>query len=265
MNAGTPNHAQLAVAQLGQAQLVQQQNGLLAAIFTVQADLPSRGLAAYRTNAHASAQRALQAAYPVIEQLVGPDNFALLARDFGHQHPPQRGDLAHWGHQLAAFLATSSQLVDTPYLADVAHIEWALHTCAGAADRAQDSASFAALAQHAPENLSFTIAPGVHVLASAYPAAAIVLAHQGQGTLGDAAALLGAGAAQTALVWRAGFAPRVRALAQSEQAFTQAVCSGLCLAHALDCADTAFDFSAWLTAAVQSGLVMGVVVASSAA
>ena len=146
MNAGAPTQAQLA-----HAQLIQQQNGLLAAIFTAQADPPSRGLAAYRTNAHANAQRALQAAYPVTEQLVSPENFAPLAHDFWHQHPPQRGDLAHWGHQLAAFLAASPQLADTPYLADVAQIEWALHTCAGAADCSQDTASFA-VAEELPDH-----------------------------------------------------------------------------------------------------------------
>jgi Putative DNA-binding domain len=241
-----------------QAGLAQQQNALLDSIFAANSSAPSRGLAAYRANAHASAQRALQAAYPVTAQLMGEDSFPYLARDFWHQHPPQRGDLAQWGGDLPAFLAASEQLADTPYLADVARIEWALHCCASAPDRAQDAASFAALAEHAPEALSFLIAPGAVVLPSAYPAAAVVLAHQGQGSMEHAAALWHAGVAQTALVWRQGFVPRLRALQDTDIAFTSAVCAGQNLAKALDLAHPDFDFSAWLTAQVQSGVVLGV-------
>jgi Putative DNA-binding domain len=240
------------------ASLAQQQNALLGSIFAARSPAPSRGLAAYRANAHASAERALQSAYPVIAQLVGEESFHSLARDFWQHHLPRSGDLAQWGSELPAFLAASEQLADTPYLSDVAQIEWALHCCAGAADGAQDTSSFAALAQHAPETLSFLIAPGTEVLPSIYVAAAVVLAHQGQGSMAQAAALWHAGVAQTALVWRQGFAPRLRLLPAVEIAFTTAVCTGQNLAKALDLAHQDFDFSAWLTAQVQSGLVLGV-------
>ena len=42
----------------------------------------SRGLAAYRANGHALAERALCAAFPVVRALVGEDSFAALARAF---------------------------------------------------------------------------------------------------------------------------------------------------------------------------------------
>jgi Putative DNA-binding domain len=242
------------------AWLAQQQNALLGSIFAARYDAPSRGLAAYRANAHASAERALQAAYPVLAQLVGAENFAYLAHDFWHQHPPQRGDLAQWGSVLPQFVASSAQLADTPYLADVATIQWALHTCASAADAQPDVASFAVLAQHDPEALTLRLAPGAQVLRSAYPAAAITLAHLGQGTLDEAAELLRAGVAHHALVWRQGYAPRLRVLAESELTFIDALCAGHTLAQALDSAVTDFDFSAWLAAQVRSGLLLGVAV-----
>jgi hypothetical protein len=240
--------------------LAQQQNDLLASIFAPSADSPVRGLAVYRANSHASAQRALQAAYPVIAQLVGDENFGYLARDFWQQHPPGCGDLAQWGSLLPVFLAASRQLADTPYLADVAQIEWQLHVCAGAADRSQDTASFAALTQQDPEYLSFTIAPGMCLLPSAYPATAIALAHKGQSTMQDAAALLQNGVAQTALLWRHGFAPRLRVLHEAEHAFTSAVCAGQNLMAALSLAHAGFDFNSWLTATVRDGLVLGITV-----
>lgn len=246
------------------ALLADQQNSLLNAIFapraTASAFAPSRGLAAYRANAHASAERALQAAYPVMVQLLGEEDFNNLARDFWHQCPPQRGDLAQWGAALPAFLSGSESLADTPYLADVAHIEWALHTCADAADRLQNAASFANLKQHEPKTLSFLLAPGAAVLACGYPAATVVLAHQGHGSLTDAAALLHAGSAQSALVWRQGYAPRLRVLHETETAATRAICAGQSIEHALNLAHPDFDFSAWLTANVQNGLLLGTAV-----
>jgi hypothetical protein len=242
--------------------LAEQQNDLLGSIFAPRVATSSRGLAAYRANAHATAQRALQAVYPVLEQLIGADNFAYLARDFWCQCPPQRGDLAQWGEGLAAFVAASAQLADTPYLADVARIEWALHTCALAEDRSQDLASFVLLTQHEPQTLVLRVAPGACVLHSAYPAAAITLAHQDLGSLDNAASLLRAGTAQSALVWRQGFAPRLRALQDTELAFTAAVCEGQALSTALDAAHSDFDFSAWLAAQVRDGLLLGVDISS---
>ncbi len=249
---------------MSHALLAQQQNELLQSIFATRVDAPSRGLAAYRANAHASAERALQAAYPVVMQLIGEENFAYLARDFWHQHPPQRGDWAQWGDQLPQCVAKKEQLSDVPYLADVARIEWALHTCAGAADRQQDVGSFALLTQHAPEELFVTVAAAAQILSSAYPAATIVLAHQGQATMDEAAQQQHAGVGQTALVWRQHFAPRLRVVQPAELGFTSAVCAGHSLAQALDAAQAEFDLHTWLAQAVHSGLLLGAVHAAAA-
>src|SRR5204863_65107 len=56
-----------------------------------------RGLQAYRANADASAARALATAFPTVQQLVGEQDFARLARDHWRACPPQRGDLGEWG------------------------------------------------------------------------------------------------------------------------------------------------------------------------
>jgi Protein of unknown function (DUF692)/Putative DNA-binding domain len=110
-------------SQSNTAALTQQQRDLLEAIFTTNniairaINTPSRGikhplnshsargLQTYQANATAWAQRSLQTAYPVIAQLIGDEAFVHLARDFGAQHPPTRGDLAHWGGELTGFIA----------------------------------------------------------------------------------------------------------------------------------------------------------------
>lgn len=243
--------------------LAAQQNQLLAQIFAPHEHAPSRGLSAYRVNATANAQRALAAVYPILAQLLGAENFSFLARDFWHQHPPQRGDLAQWGDAMAAYVKGAAQLQELSYLADVARIEWALHVCASAPDAQQNLTSFALLTEQAPEHIGLQLAPGACVLHSVYPTASICLSHQGQGCLQDAVALLHAGTAQTALVWRQGFAPRLTLLPTCDVSFVSAVCQGATLATALDHADKDFDFSAWLSASVRSGLVQGAHLISS--
>lgn len=224
-----------------------------------------RGLQAYQANGHALAERALGAAYPVITALLGTDNFALLARDVWHRHPPERGDMAWWGDALPAFLQRSEQLADVPYLADVARVEWALHRAASAADATPDPASFARLGTEAPEGLALTLSPGTALIHSPFPVASLVTSHlHGTPSLSEAARRLREGLGEHALVWRQGLRPRIAAIHPAAAALVQRLLEGGDLPQALDAAcaceatGEAFDFTAWLTAAVTDGLVTGV-------
>lgn len=225
----------------------------------------ARGLAAYRSNGHAMAERALRAAYPVIAEMLGEQNFDLLARDLWHAHPPRGGDLALWGDALPGFLQANDQLSDVPYLGDVARAEWALHRAASAADAEPDLPSFARLAIEDPQGLTLSLSPGATVIGSRFPVASLVTAHLfGQPSLAEAAQRLRDGIGERALVWRQGLRPRIAAIDPSAAALVQALQAGADLPGALDAAcaaDTeppAFDFSVWLTAAVTDGLVIGV-------
>lgn len=225
-----------------------------------------RGLQAYRANGHALAERSLHAAYPVMEQMLGRDNFAALSRDFWHRHPPTRGDLAHWGDALPAFLASSETLTDTPYLADVARVEWALHQAASAADAVVDPSSFARLSEQDATGLALTLSPGTALVSSRYPVASLVLSHRhAQLSLKQAAERLRNAVAETVLVWRQGLRPRMAQVTSVEAALLRALLQGQDLPTALDAglaAETGetlvFDFSLWLTSAVSAGLVTGV-------
>ncbi len=222
-----------------------------------------RGLLAYQTNGLALAERALGAAYPVLAQLLGEENFAALARHFWVSQPPQHGDLAQWGGDLPAFVEAASQLADEPFLSDVARVEWALHWAASAADVAPDPSSFAWLASLDPDAVSLRLSAGVYVLTSLYPVATLVSAHLGgQPDLATAAVRLQAGVGEHALVWRHGFKPCVMAMATGEAALLRALQQGDSLDAALGAAlaqSADFDFSDWLGRAVPAGLVLGVV------
>jgi hypothetical protein len=255
--------------------LAQQQQAMLAALFewppqhamqniaSYAIDSRHRGLKAYQTNGHMLAERALQAAYPVVFALVGAQGFADLARALWHAHPPLRGDLAQWGDTLPAFLRNSAQLEDEPYLADVACVEWLLHSAATAADAGADLASLALLTTHDPDRLQLVLAPGCAVFASQWPVASIVLAHLTDSpTLAEAGAQLRAGVAQQVVVWREGLQPRVREAMPGEADSLQAMLMKHSLAQSLDAAP-ALDFSVWLPMAVRTGLVLSAQVASA--
>lgn len=252
--------------------LAQQQQALLQALWlarpgdavaalqphVVDGPLVERGLRAYRSNGRLLAERALAAAYPVVAQLLGEDNFGPLARQLWLRDPPARGDLAQWGATLPALIEQLPELsAEEPYLADVARLEWALHLAATATDAVIDIESFGLLTHTDAGQLTLRLAPGSCCIASAWPTASLVLAHlEGTPTLAEAGERLRAATAETALVWRQGFKPRVRALAPEEEAFVAALAAGQPLAQALEAAP-ALAFDQWLAPAVQCGLVTG--------
>lgn len=218
-----------------------------------------RGLRAYRSNGRALAVRALQGAYPVVAQLLGDENFTPLAHRLWLQSPPEHGDVAQWGADLAPCIESLPELVaEEPYMPDVARLEWAMHCAATAADGTRDEASFALLMQREPAELTLLLAPGTQVLASRWPVASIVLAHlEGEPSLEEAGRRLREGTSEIALVWREGLRPRVRALDPTEQPFIVALQEKRDLADALQAAPE-LDLQQWLPHAVQTGLVLGV-------
>lgn len=221
-------------------------------------DTRARGLKAYQANGHVLAQRALTAAYPVFTQLVGDDSMAALARALWHAHPPQRGDLAQWGEHLASFVAASPDLRDTPYLPDVARVEWALHRMAVLEDAEPDMSTLALLASEDAGSLWLRLAPGTATVGSAWPVASIHAAHGENGPdFDEVGRLLQAGLGQDAVVWRQGFKPCVRPALDGEAALLAALLAGCSLGQSLDAAP-GLDVARWLPLAVQSGLLLAV-------
>ena len=218
---------------------------------------PARGLKAYQANGHMLAERALRAAYPVLEQMLGADSFAELARAFWHAYPPVRGDITVWGDQLAEFLGQSAQLQGEAYLPDVAEAEWALHRCASEPDREGDLATLSLLTTEDPSTLGLTLAPGLVTLSSAWPLASLMLAHrEGRPSLEEVGRQLQRPVPQEVVVWRAGLQPRLRQALAGEALLLRGLLAGLALEPAVEAAQ-GLDFSHWLPLAVQSGLVLG--------
>lgn len=223
----------------------------------------ARGLEAYRANAEAIAERALAAAFPTVQAMLGAEDFGQLAREFWRAQPPSRGDLGEWGDRLAAWLQTHAQLAAWPYLPDCARLDCALHRCERAADASLDAASLALLESTDPAALRLELMPGVALIRSAWPVASIHAAHQVDGVeaehaFADVRAAIAAARAEDALVAREGWRAVVHRLGDADARWTQSVLDGRDLARALDDAGAAFDFAAWLQTALRHAWLKGV-------
>ena len=219
-----------------------------------------RGLSAYRANASALAERALAAACPTVQAMMGEDDFAALARAFWRDHPPQRGDLGEWGGELPVWITAQHDLAEWPWLADSAWLDLALHRCERAADAQPELASLALLGEADPADIGLQLMPGLAVHVSPFPIATVHAAHRSHapGAFAPVRAALAAGQGEAVCVSREGWRAVVHRLAAGEVAFMAALLRGAPLAAALEAAGEGFDFGAWLQRAIASSWLKGV-------
>ena len=219
-----------------------------------------RGLQAYAANAGALAERALSAAFPTIAELVGAPAFAALARACWRACPPVRGDVAQWGGALPGFIAADPQLAGEPYLADVARLDWAVHSAEQASDAGEAAIGLDRLASDDPDALWLHLAAGTALLSSPHPLATIWTAHRSNAAerFAPVREAFARGAGEHALVWRQGYKAQVTALPEAAAGFTRAVLAGMSLGQALDEAGPDFAFEPWLLAALQQGWLAAV-------
>ncbi len=218
-----------------------------------------RGLAAYRANASALAERALAAACPTVQAMLGEDDFAALARAFWRDHPPQCGDLGEWGGELSGWIAAQPGLAEWPWLADSAWLDLALHRCERAADAQPELASLALLGEADPADIGLQLMAGLAVHVSPFPIATIHAAHRSHApeAFAPVRAALAAGQGEAVCVSREGWRAVVQGLAADEAAFMDALLRGASLAAALEAAGEGFNFGAWLQRAIASSWLKG--------
>lgn len=218
-----------------------------------------RGLAAYRANASALAERALAAACPTVQAMLGEADFAALARAFWREHPPQRGDLGEWGGELPGWIATQDGLAEWPWLADSAWLDLTLHRCERAEDAVRELDSLALLVEMDPAEIELQLMPGLDVRVSPFPIAGIHDAHRSVAAdaFAPVRAALAAGQGEAVCVSREGWRAVVQRLAADEAAFMRALLQAASLAEALEVAGEAFDFGAWLQRAIAAAWLKG--------
>ena len=148
-------------------------------LFNGDAQRVSQRLALYRGNLVATGDKALAAAYPVLQALVGEEFFSALARAFGKQQPSTSGDLNQYGEGFADFLSGFAHVAEYPYFPDMARCEWAIHRAHYAATATPfDPAPLATWTPDQFDQAHCRLHPATQLLASRWAIAELWLAHQ---------------------------------------------------------------------------------------
>ncbi len=193
----------------------------------------------YRNNVFVALVDGLEARFPAVARIVGRDYFRAMARGYAGAEP-SRGAYLDYGRSFPDFLAGFGPVADTPYLADVARLEWARHESYHAPDAAAlSAAAFAALAPD--PGAALALHPAARLVSSAYPIHAIWAANAHDGA---AASLALPDHGEAVLVTRPDERVAVRALGPGAAAFAAALGKGAALGEAYERArETASEFS----------------------
>ena len=135
----------------------------------------------YRSNGFAVAERALSGSFPTVQAILGEAGFAVLCKHFWRDLPPTRGDLGVYGDTLPNYIATQTDdvIVNLPFLADVAQLDWAIHQVERAADPVPlDPSRWALLSTPDLTRVHFEFAAATALIQSTHPIVSIYCAHQ---------------------------------------------------------------------------------------
>lgn len=122
-------------------------------------------LAVYRDGYALRLLEALETNFSALKQVLGDDDFDRLGRAYIRARPSRHYSIRWFGHELAAFLATEARWRDTPALAELATLEWALAAAFDSADA--DPIGVAEVAAIAPEDwprLVLALHPSLQVI-----------------------------------------------------------------------------------------------------
>ncbi len=192
----------------------------------------------YRNNVASALTNSLRVSYPVVEQLVGPEFFGAMARDFIKGHKPNSAMLISYGAEFPEFISNFEHAASLPYLAYVAQLESAWWVAYHAADSIPLGREIlAALAPDAWAETHLRFLQNTSLLKFEYAAVSIWRAHQD----GGSAASLQVTSAEQALVCRDGHQVMVHGLTKDMYHFLNVIADGGTL---LDAFEFASDFNA---------------------
>jgi len=218
----------------------------------------------YRNNVVVGMTEALRATFPAVDKLVGAEFFAASARIYIDQHPPRSPLLFRYGENFGDFLDGFPPAASTPYLGDVARLEWARLEAYHARDcepLAIDALSQFLVAGDGGASdvgsLRMTLHPSLALIGSRWPVVALWAASTGAGSSAD----VDMERAERALVIRPSRTVETRVLPLGSFTFITTLCNGETLqqaATAAESADAAFDLTEHLKGLFAVGAVSAI-------
>ena len=205
----------------------------------------------YRNNVIVSLKEALSDSFPVIEKLIGAQNFSSLAGLYVRNYPPSDPRMMLYGAEFPEFLENFEPLKHVGYLADVARLELGLRRSYHASDSTPiDPSIFSTMAPETLAKTHATFAPAMQLVRSPWPILDIWHFNMTEG------APQPSGVAQDVLIGRAEFDPEMHALSPGGYDLIVLLQSGQPLGDALENVEhehAEFDFSTLLGTLFQTG------------
>ncbi|MEL7099618.1 MAG: DNA-binding domain-containing protein [Pseudomonadota bacterium] len=139
-------------------------------LVTPQGDVATRRFGVYRNNVVQSLIEAMRASFPIIEKLIGPDNFTNLAHGYVRANPPASPLMMQYGVGFPDYLFGFGPLAHLGYLPDVARLELALRASYHAADATTlEPTRLGMVAEADLPRLVLRFAPPVRLVRSPWP------------------------------------------------------------------------------------------------
>jgi len=238
------------------------QSRLLKSIFLPSNDdgFDSSGLDVYRRNLRVTASKALGISFPTVLALIGEELFQHATEKLLQESPPTHGDWGLWGDGFAEVLSQLDQLLDYPFIADCAILDFKHHELERAANSQVDMTSLQLLKEKNPDQIKLILNPNIKIIESKYPIADIwhgirAAEKEKLQLLHSAISSAPNSNGQMVLLYRPQFQVMVRVLSETERGWMQALEtysleSALTLMESKD-----FSFEQWLLDAVQQHLL----------
>lgn len=209
------------------------QDAFLQGVSRGQIDDDPPGLAVYRNTIWRTLAEALEAAYPAVARIVGPDWFGACAGVFVRAHPPRGPILARYGADFPEFLDRFPPAADLPFLAEVAAAErlWTESHLAADAPRL-DPATADGLADGDWLDRPLTLHPATRFARFRFPVATLLRLNRAADTPDDAFARI-AWEPEIVGLFRPEGEVRLHALDECQFALLQASSQGRPLGDAL--------------------------------
>ncbi len=217
-------------------------------------DLSHPAFAVYRNTWRKALVDALEANFPVVEELIGSNAFGMLTSHYVSANPVSSPVLAGYGAGLAAFIEASPLAESVPYLADVARLEYLIAEIRHTPDMdSVDAGMVGSLPAEALDKLELTTIPAARIAIFATPAVTIWKAHQQPGRI---AKMSPEWKAEYAIIARSDGRTAVRAIDRATAGFANALLAGAPLGAAAEAVTSTYpdaDIAAILSAILSSG------------
>lgn len=141
--------------------------------------IPQKRFGVYRNNVTLSLIRVLASTYPVVEEIVGEDFFAAMAKEFVSNHLPQSPVMITYGEEFSDFLKSFPPIEHLPYLSEIAQLEWHRNSAYHGPDRTPLTIEvLSKVSEDQLPNLTFELHPTLELINSSFPIVTIWNAHQ---------------------------------------------------------------------------------------